>query len=167
MAHIFFEKLESRRSTQSLYGGNNIFDSLIWKPAYSAPAIQTVGYYGTQIPTPAATSSPWEASWNNGLSFPSLLNVSSPSNSSSSSWTGLPSTQQVSASKLLTPVWNFLGGLFGLQPSPWSTYLAPGGTSLNPITPGLPPIPPTVYIPPPQTSGAYYSINLPTTYTGL
>ena len=155
MAHIFFEKLENRRSTQSLYGWNNIFDSM-WKPEYKPPATQFTAYYGTQIPTTPANASSWGASWNNGSSIPSILNNSVPSNSSSSSWIGLPSTPQVSASKFLTPVYNFLGGLFGLQSSPWAVYPGyPRGTSPGQVVPLY-----AAQVPGPTT---YYGVNLPST----
>lgn len=51
MAHVFFEKLEKRRSTQSLYGGfGSSFSALMPKVPYKSPQPTNRVYYGVPAP---------------------------------------------------------------------------------------------------------------------
>ncbi|MEW6381293.1 MAG: hypothetical protein AB1611_17045 [bacterium] len=52
MAHIFFEKLEKRRSTQSLYYGGfeSSSGSMVPKVSYKTPQSTIRAYYGTSVP---------------------------------------------------------------------------------------------------------------------
>lgn len=133
MAHIFFKPLEKRRSTQTLlpsFGSLGNFQTPI--AIYSAP----VPEYAVQVPS--------FPGWDNSSIYPGglLYGINFPSNPSSGyfPWSGgyglfglspfSPYSQWTSPfnqfspwnswgfSGFMSPLWGFLGGLFG--GSPWS-----------------------------------------------
>jgi hypothetical protein len=84
MPHIFFEKLENRRSTQALYGGfspYSVAEYAVQLPSNSVQAIYSapvalyaapVTYYGINYPDPSYPSFdpgsffPWNSGWGGG-----------------------------------------------------------------------------------------------------
>lgn len=192
MPHIFFEKLENRRSTQSLYGG------------YTTPSNDFVGLYGAasapygiSIPNPLSTG--FIPSWSTGYnpytsfnpyqSYNPFSSWNTPFNQSYtnpfSSW-NTPFNQYSYTNpfpsflggigSLFSPFLNNFRGLFG-WPSPTlpiNSY--PGYTNPGNIFPGdiralygisvnpIPPTPYTSYTPPDSGGWLLYGINLPTSY---
>jgi len=197
MAHIFFEKLENRRSTQSLFSGYSTPGSTV-QAIYAAPTNQVATYYGvmqpsTSYPPSSSTGSyPW-GGWGYGYGtgygtgygygygfnpygfggynlFNPLPLWNNPFNSYpysySSPWTSPFSNLWSGVNNLLSPVWNILGGLFGLQSSPWPVYPGypgyPGSTSPGQV---LPPygVQVPLYAAQVPSPTLLYGINLPTT----
>jgi hypothetical protein len=182
MAHIFFEKLENRRSTQSLYSGYSTPGSTV-QALYAAPTNQVATFYGVMqpstslTPSPSTGSFPW-AGWGygyasgygygynpSGFGGSNLFNPLTLWNNPlspypySSSWSSPFSNLWSGASNFLSPVWNILGGLFGLQSSPWIAYPGYPATYPGRITP-LYAAP--VSQPQPYYGVSYYGVSQPT-----
>ncbi|MEW5801524.1 MAG: hypothetical protein AB1847_05390 [bacterium] len=176
MAHIFFEKLENRRSTQSLYSGYS---------GYSTPDSEFRLYYGA--PTPISELKkyyefplpyeynrisptswyPW-GGWGGygygynpyGFGSYSPYNTlpfwNNPITSYTSPWSSPITNLWGSVNSFLSPLWNILGGFFGSYP--WGTYPGnSGNTSPGQIVPLY-----AAQVPSPTT---YYGVNIPTPKT--
>ena len=189
MPHIFFENLESRRSTQTLYGGyspsgssgvlyygilppsNNI------QPLYGAP----VTYYGISDPYPSPSSlfpswgsgwgfnpympyntwsSPWSSSWSSPWSNSWSNPWDSWSNPFSGFWGGI--------ANIFSPLQNIFGGFWGGGFYGWqqpTSPLFPGGTfpgEIRPVygIPANPTLPTGSYSPSVPSAIAIYSVNV-------
>ena len=184
MAHIFFEKLENRRSTQSLYSGystpGSTVQALYAAPTNQAPTNQVATFYGVMQPSTSYTPSPstgsfpwggWGYGYASGYGYGYGFNPSGFGGSNlfnpltlwnnplspypyTSSWSSPFSNLWSGASNFLSPVWNILGGLFGLQPSPWIAYPGyPPGTYPGQIRP--------LYAAPVSQPQTYYGISQP------
>ncbi|MGA1864875.1 MAG: hypothetical protein ACMUHX_07420 [bacterium] len=171
MAHIFFERLEKRRSTQSLvpaFWGNNSI-----QPVYGvqiAPDTNTQQFfpeYGISLPnSPTTYFTGGYFPWGGGLF--GMSGYSSPYNPFSS-WT----TPSYSYSpwnswgqgSFFSPIRDFFGGLFGGQ-FPWSWQNNYPGFPDNRLLYGISPQPlygisvPTTTIPDIVT---YYGVSIPNT----
>jgi hypothetical protein len=184
MAHIFFEKLENRRSTQSLFSGYSTSASSFNMPQAAAMP-QWSGYYGL-MPTsllsntavPSATTVPSTTTVQStgsfplsGWSYPYLQGSSSPPNSTSlwnnpitssaasSSLANSSSIMGKSASNFLAPLRNIFGGFF--DASSWPAYPAPVGNL--PKSSATPPAQisyfPQPYQPPSGQMSLYYGVS--------
>lgn len=126
MAHIFFERLEKRKSTQSLmpasFGNNSIQPDYGVQIAPDPNPQQFFPEYGISFPNPPTTYPiGGYSSWGGGL-FGMSGYYYSPSNPFSS-WT-TPSYSYTPWSvwgqgRIFTPIRDFFGGLFGGK-FPWS-----------------------------------------------
>lgn len=114
MAHIFFERLETRRSTQSLYGG--------WG-GYSAPNQYMQGYYGISTYYPDYTtpypSSYYPSYYPSGGYYPSYNPYPNWYNPYPSSWMNPSPNFWGGMGNWFSPIWNTFQGWFGGQPSYW------------------------------------------------
>ena len=176
MPHIFFERLENRRSTQTLYGG------------YVAPYNSISAYYGVAT-TLYGISDPgtipytgyipsWSTGYNPYTSFNPYMSYSpfstwnTPFNQYS--WTNPFSSFLGGIGSLFSPFLNSFRGLFGWQSPALPIYSYPGytnpgtifpdiralyGISVNPISPA------PSYTPPSSTSWLLYGINVPSSYS--
>jgi hypothetical protein len=124
MAHIFFERLEKRQSTQSF--APPFIRNISIQPVYGvqiAPDTNTQQFfpeYGISIPSspytyPIGGYSPWGGGLF-GMSGYSPYNPFSSWTSPSSNYSPWSSW---GSGSFFTPIWDFLGGFFGGQ-SPWS-----------------------------------------------
>ena len=189
MAHIFFERLENRRSTQSLYGG------------YITPYNEIATYYGVAVAlygisdpgtNPYTGFIPsWGTGYNSYTSFNPYMSFNpyttfnpytsySPFSSwntpfSQYSWSNPFSSFLGGIGSLFSPFFNSFSGLFGWQSPTWSPYSYPGYTNPGNIFPGdiralygisVNPFSPTPsYTPPGSTAWLLYGINVPTSYS--
>ncbi|MEW6381295.1 MAG: hypothetical protein AB1611_17055 [bacterium] len=181
MAHIFFERLENRQSTQSLYAGYGI-PATTPRLYYGIQTTDTATYYGVGVQTtsqynpllyPSFGSYPWGgwSSWGYGYGYNpygfgsySLFNPialwNNPFTPYASPWANPFSNLWGGISNLFSPLWNIFGGLFGWQSSPWSGYpVSPG--SYTPDPGGAV----AIYAAPISGPIALYAIDLPSTST--
>ena len=160
MSHIFFERLETRRSTQSLYGG--------W--GYSAPNPYIQGYYGVGInpyegyppiggyPNSISSYPPYYPS---GGYYPSYNPYPNWYNPYPSSWMSPFPNLWGGMGSWFSPVWNMFQGWFGGQPSYWGPsqwqqpqYWGPSQWFTYPY--------PNTYSPPQPSTYYAYAIGIPT-----
>jgi hypothetical protein len=128
MAHIFFERLEKRQSTQTLFSGigGNTAIAIYAAPLPDSYGWGSIGYnpltpqllYGISPPTTNPTGGyfPWGGGGLFGMYGYSPY-------SSYSSWTnpfgGYSPWNSWGSGGFFSPIWNYLGGLFGGS-FPWS-----------------------------------------------
>ena len=172
MAHIFFEKLENRRSTQSLYGG------------YITPYNEITAYYGISTtlygisnpdPFPSIGYIPqWNSGYNPYMSYTPYSMWNTPFNEYT--WTNPFSNFLGGIGNFFSPFLNSFRGFFGWQPSPWSVYSYPDYTYPGNIFPGdiralygisIDPVYPVPsYSPPNSTSWLLYGVSTPISVPG-
>ena len=167
MAHIFFEKLENRRSTQSLYSG------------YTPPYNEITAYYGVAValygisnpnPFPSTDYAPL---WNLGGYYPyynpPISGWNKPFNQNT--WTNPLSSLFGGISNLFSPFLNNFSGLYGWQsPITWPSYSYPGYNPGNIFPNDMRPVygisvdpnsSPTFYTPPLSPQWLLYGVSLP------
>ena len=170
MAHIFFERLENRRSTQSLYGG------------YTTPYNEIATYYGVAValygisnpnPYPSINYTP---QWNLGGYYPyyNPTTFYSPFSGwnmpfNQYSWTNPFSSLFGGISNIFSPFLNNFRGIFGWQSPTWPIYSYPGYTNPGSIFPGeirALYAAPTSYTPPDYSNPwLLYGIGIPSSYS--
>lgn len=167
MAHIFFERLEKRQSTQTLYpltGGNTAI------AIYSAPLPDSgwgsIGYYNPLTPQllygispPSTYPSGGYFPWSSGLFGMSGYSPYSPFSSWTNPFFSYNSWNSWGSGGSFSPIWNYLGGLFGGS-FPWSWGGSWGGSY-----PGIPDIRLLYGIPspiqPPTNITTFYGVGTP------